>query len=148
MEDAMARNWIAVASAEHIRRGGIEGFMQVCHGRAAPLRRVQPGDRIAYYSPTIIFRGKDKYQAFTRYGIVRAGEPYQVDMGEGFCPFRRDVDWVKTQDAPIAPLRDTLEFTRGKRNWGAPFRYGIFAVSAHDMDVIAHAMGVERLAAA
>jgi hypothetical protein len=26
--------------------------MQVCHGKAAPLRRVQPGDRVVYYSPT------------------------------------------------------------------------------------------------
>jgi hypothetical protein len=145
-EDAM-KNWIAVASAEHVRGGGTEGFMQVCHGRAAPLRRVQPGDRIAYYSPTNTFRGKDKYQAFTRYGIVRAGEPYQVDMGEGFCPFRRNVDWEATQDAPIAPLLETLELTRGKRNWGAPFRYGIFAISDHDMNLIAHAMGVKRLVA-
>ncbi|HWE73640.1 MAG TPA: EVE domain-containing protein [Stellaceae bacterium] len=144
----MTRNWIAVASAEHVRRGGADGFMQVCHGRGAPLRRVMPGDRIAYYSPTITFRGKDKLQAFTRYGIVRTGAPYQVDMGEGFCPFRRDVDWATTHDAPIAPLLETLEFTRGKRNWGAPFRYGIFAVSDHDMDVIARAMGAAGLAAA
>jgi hypothetical protein len=146
--DGAMKNWIAVASAEHVRRGSAEGFMQVCHGRATPLRRVQPGDRIAYYSPTITFRGKDKLQAFTRYGIVRTGEPYQVDMGEGFCPFRRDVDWAATRDAPIAPLLETLEFTRGKRNWGAPFRYGIFAVSNSDMDLIARAMGVKRLAAA
>jgi hypothetical protein len=34
-----ARNWIAVASAEHAQRGRSEGFMQVCHGKAAPLRR-------------------------------------------------------------------------------------------------------------
>jgi hypothetical protein len=144
----MTKNWIAVASADHVRRGGAEGFMQVCHGRATPLRRVQPGDRIVYYSPTISFRGKDKLQAFTRYGVVRKGDPYQVDMGEGFCPFRRDVDWKTTQDAPIAPLLETLEFTRGKRNWGAPFRYGIFAISDNDMDLIAKAMGAKRLAAA
>jgi hypothetical protein len=144
----MIRNWIAVASADHVRRGGAEGFMQVCHGRAAPLRRVLPGDRVAYYSPTIAFRGKDKYRAFTRFGIVRAGEPYQVDMGEGFCPYRRDVAWLMTQDAPIAPLLDTLEFTAGRRNWGYQFRFGIIAVSDHDMNVIARAMGVESLAAA
>lgn len=143
----MVRNWIAVASAEHVRRGST-GFMQVCHGRGGPLRRVLPGDRVAYYSPTITFRGKDKLQAFTRFGVVRAGEPYQIDMGEGFCPFRRDVDWLATQDAPIAPLLDVLEFTRGKRNWGAAFRFGILAVSSHDMDVIAQAMGLELKSAA
>jgi len=46
------QNWIAVASAEHVRRGQSEGFMQVCHGKAAPLRRVRPGNRVVYYSPT------------------------------------------------------------------------------------------------
>lgn len=39
--------------------------MQVCHGKAAPLRRVKPGDRVVYYSPTLEFRSKSKLQAFT-----------------------------------------------------------------------------------
>ena len=30
--------------------------MQVCHGKAAPLQRIQPGDRVVYYSPTVSFR--------------------------------------------------------------------------------------------
>jgi hypothetical protein len=38
------KHWLAVASAEHVRRGQAEGFMQVCHGKAAPLKRIQPGD--------------------------------------------------------------------------------------------------------
>jgi hypothetical protein len=33
----MSRTWIAVASAEHVRVGHQAGFMQVCHGKAAPL---------------------------------------------------------------------------------------------------------------
>jgi hypothetical protein len=35
------QNWIAVASADHVGRGRAPGFMQVCHGKAAPLRRIQ-----------------------------------------------------------------------------------------------------------
>ncbi|MFI4997730.1 MAG: EVE domain-containing protein, partial [Hyphomicrobiales bacterium] len=77
----MSGNWIAVASAEHVGRGRAAGFMQVCHGKAAPLRRIRPGDRVAYYSPTTEFRGTDRLQAFTAIGIVREGEPYRVDMG-------------------------------------------------------------------
>lgn len=53
---AVRNNWIAVASAEHARRGcavPAQGYMQVCHGKRAPLQRVQPGDRVAYYAPTI-----------------------------------------------------------------------------------------------
>jgi hypothetical protein len=144
----MTGNWIAVASADHVRRGLGSGIMQVCHGKVSPLRRVQPGDRIAYYSPTLVFRGKAKCQAFTALGVVRGGEAYQVDMGEGFCPFRRDVEWLPTRSAPIAPLLETLDFAAGKRNWGYQLRFGLFAVSDHDMRVIAAAMGVERLAMA
>ena len=66
----MRRNWIAVVSAEHVTRGRDGGFMQVCHGKAAPLERMRPGDHVAYYSPAQLFRGKDGLQAFTALGIV------------------------------------------------------------------------------
>ena len=56
----MSRSWIAVASAEHVRRGVALGIMQVGHGKAAPLRRIQPGDRVAYYSPSAVYRAGDK----------------------------------------------------------------------------------------
>ena len=42
----MSRNWLAVASAEHVDIGRNGGFMQVNQGKATPLRRIQPGDRI------------------------------------------------------------------------------------------------------
>jgi EVE domain len=145
-DDAMPRDWIGVASAEHVRHGLRIGIMQLCHGKASPLRRLRSGDRIAYYSPTATFRGKDKLQAFTALGILRAGEPYQFDMGGGFCPYRRDVDWFETQDAPIAPLLDALDFTAGKCNWGYQFRFGLFAISERDMARIARAMGVTDIA--
>jgi hypothetical protein len=144
----MSGNWIAVASAEHVRRGRAAGFMQVCHGKAAALRRVRPGDRVAYYSPTEEFRGRTSLKAFTAIGVVRAGEPYQVDMGGGFHPFRRDVDWLPGREFPIAPLLDQLEFAAGRRNWGYQLRFGLFAVSDHDLGVIAAAMQAPLVAVA
>lgn len=136
----MSRNWIAVASAEHVRIGRAGGFMQVCHGKAAPLRRIQPGDRVVYYSPTARFGGSDFLRSFTALGRVLPGEPYQVDMGNGFLPFRRDVRWAEAKAAPIVPLLDRLEFSAGKRNWGYPLRFGLFEVSAHDFELVARAM--------
>ena len=94
MPDPPSHNWIVVASADHVRKGGAGGFMQAGHGKLAPLRRVRPRDRIACYSPATAFGGKDRLQAFTAFGTVRDGEPYRVDMGDGFQPFRRDVDWL------------------------------------------------------
>jgi hypothetical protein len=137
------QNWIAVASAGHVRIGRTAGFMQVCHGKAGPLRRIHPGDRVAYYSPTAAFRGERKCQAFTSLGVVCDSQPYQPAAQGGFCPYRRDVTWFATHDAPIQPLLDTLEFSAGKRNWGYQLRFGLFAVSDRDMQTIATAMGVE-----
>lgn len=46
---------------------------------------------------------------------------------------------------PIAPLLDQLELTAGKKNWGYQLRFGLVAISDHDMASIAAAMGVKRL---
>lgn len=133
--------WIAVASAEHVRRGRAEGFMQVCHGKAGPLRRIRPGDRVAYYSPTVHFGGKDRLQAFTALGIVKGGDPYEFDMGGGFVPYRRDVAWDQDAgEAPIAPLLDRLSFTAGRSSWGHALRFGLLPATAEDMELIAGAM--------
>jgi hypothetical protein len=141
----MTRNWIAVACAEHARRGGDGGFMQVSHGKLAPLKRIAPGDRVAFYAPTVTLGGKDKCQAFILLGIVRDGEPYQVTMNADFRPFRRDVEWLSRKEASIAPLLDKLDFTKGQRNWGYQLRFGLFAISDHDIALIAKEMGVEKL---
>ena len=137
----MSRHWIAVACAEHARRGRALGIMQVCHGKGAPLRRLKAGDGVVYYSPTASLGGKDRLQSFTTIGRVTDDRTYQADTGAGFRPFRRDVCYAAAQDAPVAPLLDRLEFTRGKRNWGYAFRFGLVEISAADFAVIADAMG-------
>ena len=139
------KNWIAVASAEHARRGRDgwqvdHGYMQVCHGKLAPIRRVQPGDRVAYYAPTVTMGGKDTCQRFISIGVVQPGSPYALDMGGGFVPYRRDVAYVPAQEAPIQPLLDDFEFVESRQRWGYKFRFGLFDVSDHDMRLIAQAM--------
>ena len=142
-------NWIAVASAAHARRGCAApgaGYMQVCHGKGAPLRRVKAGDRVAYYSPTVTMGGSDKLQAFVSIGVVRAGDAYAFDMGGGFVPFRKDVDYLPANEAPIAPLLDRFEFVQDRARWGYAFRFGLVAISDHDMRLIADAMGADASA--
>jgi hypothetical protein len=143
----MTAYWIAVASAEHVRRGRGDGFMQVNHGKAAPLRRIRPGDGIVYYSPSTVRGEKDGLRSFTAIGQVREGEPYQGDMGGGFTPFRRDVDWADAREASIAPLLDRLCFTAGRANWGYQLRFGLLKIEEGDFRLIAEAMGAKELAA-
>ena len=137
------KNWVAVACADHVARGRAAGFMQVGHGKLAPLKRIRAGDRIAYYSPTQALGGREPLQTFTALGVVREGEPYAFDMGNGFVPYRRDVDFAATQPAPIRPLLDALAFAQPRANWGAKFRYGLFAIGDDDMRTIARAMGAD-----
>jgi len=143
------RNWIAVASAQHARLGRDHapiGFMQVGHGKHAPLKRVAPGDRIAYYAPAALFGGSDKLRSFVSIGVVQPGEPYQVMMGEDFAPWRRDVRYVQAQETSILPLIDRFEFVDDPKHWGYKFRFGLFDISEHDMRLIAGAMSA-RVAA-
>ncbi len=134
------RHWIAVASAEHVRLGRARGFMQVCHGKRAPLARIRPGDGVVYYSPTAAFGGAGRLRRFTARGFVRPGEPYQVEQAAGFAPYRRDVDWLEGEETPIEPLLGDLEFTAGRRNWGYQMRFGLFAISLGDFERIGAAM--------
>lgn len=134
-----------MASAEHALRGRDArpvGFMQVCHGKAAPLRRMSPGDRVVYYAPAQTMGGTDRLQSFVSMGVVQAGEPYAFDMGGGFVPYRRDVAYVAAQSAPIAPLLDQLDFVENPQRWGYPFRRGLFEIGVADMRRIASAMQV------
>ncbi|TPJ68710.1 EVE domain-containing protein [Mesorhizobium sp. B2-7-1] len=139
----MSAYWVAVASAEHVRIGRKDGFMQVNHGKAAPLRRIKPGDGIVYYSPSTVLGEKDGLQSFTALGTVRQGEVYEGVMGGGFTPARRDVDWVDAKEAPIKSLLDRLDFTAGKPNWGYQLRFGLFEISEHDFRLIGEAMGTK-----
>ncbi len=145
MTATLPKNWIAVASADHARRGRDEkvpGFMQVGHGKLAPLKRMQPGDRVAYYSPTVTLGAKDGFQSFVSIGIVQPGEPYAFDMG-GFVPYRRNVKYLKAKEASILPLLDDFEFVENRSRWGYKFRFGLFTISDPDMRLIAQAMDVD-----
>jgi hypothetical protein len=83
-----------------------------------------------------------RLQAFTAIGRVADGEPYAFDMGSGFAPFRRNVEWAEAKDAPIRPLLNILEFAAGKTSWGYQLRFGLVELSRHDMKQIATAMQV------
>ncbi|ANL39335.1 EVE/PUA-like domain-containing protein [Rhizobium phaseoli] len=141
----MPRSWIAVASANHVRIGREAGFMQVCHGKAAPLKRSAPGDRVIYYSPTETFGGKDRLQAFTALGVVKETEAYQVEAHPGFRPWRRDVAWSQALETPIRPLLGRLSFTSDRAGWGYQLRFGLFEIGNDDAEIIAEAMRGEPL---
>ncbi len=139
----MTRYWLGVASRDHVQRGVAGGFCQLGHGKEAPIRRLSSGDWIAYYSPRTEMGSGDPVQGFTAIGTIETGEAYRGDMGGSFHPWRRDVDWKrKAQEAPIRPLLDHLDLTKGKRSWGILFRRSLISASEADFKLIAKAMDI------
>ena len=132
--------WIGVASKEHVEKGIRGGFCQLCHGKEAPLKRMQKGDYIIYYSSKIKIDSKIPCQKFTAIGKIIDNSIYRYEMFPGFTPFRRDVRFFKSRDIEIKPLLHSLSFIRDKTRWGYPFRYGHLQISKEDFLTIAQEM--------
>jgi hypothetical protein len=145
---AVPQFWIGVVSRSHIERGVAGNFLQLNHGKRAPVRRFRSGDGVAIYSPRTTYPDGEPLQAFTAIGTIVSGEVYQVEMSADFKPYRIDVRYEPCREAPIAPLIATLTFITSKTHWGAAFRFGQLRIPSADFAVIARAMGCDRLAEA
>ena len=132
--------WIIVASKDHLQRGLEGGFIQANHGKAAPLKRMKPGDWVVFYSPKLEYEKPEKYQHFTAIAQIADDRIYQHDMGDGFIPFRRNARFLPAHDVPIRPLIDALTFIQDKSHWGAPFRFGTLQIPEEDFKLIAREM--------
>jgi hypothetical protein len=145
MQPEPERNfWIGVVSHSHVRLGVAGGFIQLSHGKKAPLQRLRAGDGLVMYSPRTDYPGGEPLQAFTAIGVVISSEIYQVEMSPDFHPYRVDVRFLECHEAPIRPLIDELSFIRSKDHWGAAFRFGQVRIPAEDFRLIAAAMGCAR----
>jgi len=139
-------HWIGVVSRSHVRLGIEGGFIQLSHGKKAPLQRFHAGDGLLIYSPKTAYPDGDALQAFTAIGRVTSGDIYQVEMSPDFKPYRVDVEFLPCREAPIRALIDELSFIKSKTHWGAAFRFGLLKVPAEDFGLIAEAMGCDAFA--
>lgn len=133
--------WVGVASRDQVDNAVAGGFTQVNHGKAAPLERMRAGDGFLFYSPRTAHPDGEPLQAFTAIGRVRTGAVYQQTLRAEFRPFRVDVDYLRSEPAPIKPLIAQLSFIRSKTHWGAAFRFGMLRIPEADFALIAAAMG-------
>ena len=133
-------NWVNTVSRDHVERGVAGGFTQANHGKPHMLRKMARGDWIVFYSPKTAYQGGEPLQAFTAIGQVADDEPYRAQMSADFHPWRRNVDFLECAEAPIRPLLEQLDFIEDTSRWGYKFRFGVFAIDDHDLDVIRAAM--------
>ena len=134
------RYWVGVASQDHVARGVAGGFCQLGHGKAAPLKRMSPGDWIIYYSPKVRLDGVELCQQFTAIIEIVERDVYVFEMALNFAPYRRAVRFLDAGATPIRPLVERLSFIRDSKRWGYAFRFGHLEMSREDFELIASKM--------
>lgn len=95
--------WINTVGRDHVLRGVAGGFTQSDHGTPDRLRRLVRDDWVAFYSPRTDHPDGAPLQAFTALGRIVDDEPFQVQMTEGFHPFRRRMEFLDCTETPIRP---------------------------------------------
>lgn len=135
-----AKFWIGVACKEHVENGVKLGICQFCHGKSTPAKRLSRGDFVIYYSSKVTMEGSELYQKFTAIGKVIDDAPYQVDIGDGFKPFRRNINYFEAKHVDIKPLVTLLDFIKNKKSWGYVFRYGFLEINQESFEIIANGM--------
>lgn len=138
----MVKFWIGVACKEHVKNGIKLGICQFCHGKSSPTKRLSRGDFVIYYSSKVTMNGPELYQKFTAIGEVIDDVAYQVDMGNGFKPFRRNIRYYEAKHVDIKQLVPLLHFIKNKSSWGYVFRYGFLEIDKDSFEIIAkHMLG-------
>ena len=142
----MMKYWVCVVSKKHGMIGVEKGIIQVCHGKAAPLKRMKKQDKILLYSHNLLFQPSSEekknnaYQKFIAVGEIITGEAYQFKMSETFIPFRMDVKYYPCKEIEIKPLITNLSFIKNKINWGVLFKFGHFEIPQQDFQLIYNLM--------
>ena len=135
--------WVNTISRDHVLAGVKGGFTQAGHGKNTKLKNLKKGDLLVFYSAKTRFEDGETLQAFTALGEITDSEPYQTEMTPDFHPWRRNVSFFESQEAPIRPLIDSLTFITNKKRWGFPFMHGLFEIAQQDFERIAEAMNLE-----
>jgi hypothetical protein len=116
------------------------GFTQAANGKADPMRRLNVGDVVIFYSEGTTFRAGERLQAFTAIGRVAGKEPFQTRVTDTQIPWRRRVEYLDSEEASILPLVAELSFITDKANWGAALKGGFIEIGDADATRIAQAM--------
>lgn len=137
----MQKFWLGVVSKEHVEKGVEWGICQVCHGKAAPLKRMKKGDYLLYYSPKYSLNGAKKLQAFTAIGKMKDDEVYQVEQCPGFTPYRKDVEYYPAvRDCPLENVRNHPDW----KIYASQIRYGHLEISKDFFMYVFNQMRTDR----
>jgi hypothetical protein len=125
--------WIAVACKDH-------WYLPILSWQIFSSKTIIRSDFVIYYSSKVTMGGSELYQKFTAIGEVIDDISYQVDMGNGFKPFRRNISYFNAKHIDVKALVPLLSFIKNKNSWGYVFRYGFLEIDQASFEIIANNM--------
>ncbi len=128
-------HWIAVISRAHARIAAGSGFLQVCHGKAAPLRRTAAGDEVFIYCPREAMGAGEVLKRIEFRCTFDDDRVYQVEQAPGFKPFRKDVTFDPGFVGVAIHDVGGLDLTADP-HWGMRARQGFFQISPEDAGLL------------
>ncbi|MBT0723618.1 EVE domain-containing protein [Rosenbergiella sp. S61] len=129
------KHWIAVISRAHARIAADFEFLQVCHGKAGPLRQTRAGDEVFIYCPRSEINAGEILKTVEFQCVFNNDDVYQVEQFPGFKPFRKDVTFNRKFQPVVLKEVIGLELTANP-HWGMLARRGFFEISEHDAELL------------
>lgn len=122
----MVRYWIGVVPKDYVEIAKEGKFCQVCNGKKYFIEKMKANDKLIYYSPKENSTSTTKYQKFVATGTINSLHSYQVEMLEGFFPFRKNMTFeVIEREVSLAEIRDNPEWKQVRAN----LRFGQLEIS-------------------
>ena len=137
----MAAAYLGIAERVHARACTEAGVCVLGLKGPAGVRKLNPGDKVIYYSPKTEPEG-DVLRAFTAIGEVTGEGEYERQFDGASQPmWVRDVAWESdVTEVSIYDLLENLSWIKKPKNWGFYMRGAYREIPMQDYSRIAGAM--------
>lgn len=136
----MRQYWVSKAAQEHVKVVQDKGYTQVNMGPRGPLEKMNPGDWILYYSPTVYY-AQDEPVCHQFTGIACVNDQRVYPQG-GLFPdrWRRNVEFFECEPIHVQHFVGKVTFLPEQKNWQDTLEESIFQITRDDFITIVEAI--------
>ncbi|MBI2344851.1 EVE domain-containing protein [Candidatus Dependentiae bacterium] len=135
--------WVSKAAQEHVNIVRDKNYTQINMGPRAPLEKMNIGDWILYYSPTIYYEQEDSIcEEFTGISCIIDTRIYPQG-GQFPDRWRRDVEFFSCIPMQAKNFVGKVNFLPIEQNWKKILNQPIFKIEQQDFITIAKTILIE-----
>jgi len=140
----MRRYWVSLAAQEHVRIVRDKGYTQANMGAREGIDKMNIGDWILYYSPTLYFGQENPIcQKFTGIACVADGLVYP-QSNQYPDLWRRKVEFFHCKPHHPKHFFDKVQFLSPAENWQNVLLQELFEIPRNDFVCIADTIIIQQ----